>query len=66
MPRLNGESAFPTFFRGAPRHAVDRLADFFTANIRNANTRAAHLNAVVQFLEWAESKQLTLRDMTPF
>ncbi len=60
------EAAFPTFFRGAPPHAGERLADFFAANIRNGNTRAAYLQAVVQFLEWAESHQLTLRDMTPF
>lgn len=62
----NVEAAFPTFFRGAPRHAGERLAEFFAANINNANTRAAYLQAVVQFLEWCERHGLTLREMTPF
>lgn len=60
------EESFPTFFRGAPRHAGERLADFFAANIRNANTRAAYLQAVIQFLEWSEGHDFTLREMTPF
>jgi site-specific recombinase XerD len=63
---LNVEAAFPTFFRGAPKHAGERLAEFFAANINNANTRAAYLQAVVQFLEWCERHRLTLREMTPF
>jgi len=62
----NIEAAFPTFFKGAPPHAGQRLADFFAANIRNPNTRAAYLQAVVQFLEWSERHRLTLREMTPF
>jgi integrase/recombinase XerD len=62
----NVEEAFPTFFSGAPRHAGERLAEFFAANIHNPNTRAAYLQAVVQFLEWCEQHGLTLREMTPF
>lgn len=62
----NIEAVFPTFFKDSPRHAGQRLADFFAANIRNPNTRAAYLQAVVQFLEWSERHRLTLREMTPF
>ena len=46
--------AFLSFLRGAPRHVGERLADFFTAKIRNGNNRAANLPAVVQF--WNGSK----------
>lgn len=63
---VNIEAAFPIFFQGSPRHAGERLADFFAANIRNPNTRAAYLQAVVQFLEWSEGHRLTLKEMTPF
>ena len=60
------EEAFPTFFRGTPPNAGERLAEFFAAHIRNKNTRAAYLQAVIQFIEWAERNGLTLREMTPF
>jgi hypothetical protein len=43
-----------------------RLAEFFAAHIRNPNTRAAYLQAVCQFLEWAEAKGLALKDLNPF
>lgn len=60
------EQSFPTVFRGTPPHAGMRLAEFFAAHIRNPNTRAAYLQAVSQFLEWAELKKLALKDMNPF
>lgn len=62
----NLESTFPTVFRGTPAHAGMRLAEFFAAHIRNPNTRAAYLQAVCQFLEWAEAKRLALKDLNPF
>ena len=43
MPRLNVKNALPTFFRGVTRHAGERLADFLSAKINNANTGAAYL-----------------------
>ena len=62
----NLEATFPVVFKGSPAHAGMRLAEFFAANIRNANTRAAYLQAVSQFLEWAEAKGLALKDLNPF
>lgn len=60
------ETSFPTVFKGTPAHAGMRLAEFFAAHIRNPNTRAAYLQAVGQFLEWAESNNLTLKELNPF
>jgi hypothetical protein len=36
---------------------------FFTANIRNRNTRRAYARAVKQFFEWTESRRLRLEDI---
>lgn len=41
--------------------AARRFLEFFTANIRNPNTRQAYLRAVVQFFAWLE--QRGLRDL---
>ena len=36
-------------------HAALRFIDFFTANIRNPNTRAAYAVAVRSFFPWLET-----------
>jgi integrase/recombinase XerD len=38
--------------------AAERFFDFFTANIRNKNTRRAYYKAVCRFAEWSEAKGL--------
>jgi integrase/recombinase XerD len=45
--------------------ATLRFLEFFTATIRNANTRAAYAQAVGQFLRWCQDRQLSLRSITP-
>ncbi len=45
--------------------AARRFLEFFTANIRNANTQAAYAQAVSQFLRWCQARKLTLRDIEP-
>jgi len=45
--------------------AARRFLEFFTANIRNANTRAAYAQAVSQFLRWCQARRLGLRDIQP-
>lgn len=42
-----------------------RFWEFFTANIRNRNTRKAYFVAVSQFSLWCESKKLTLEQVQP-
>jgi integrase/recombinase XerD len=45
--------------------AADRFIEFFTANIRNPNTRLAYGRAVAQFLNWCENRGASLQDIKP-
>ncbi len=45
--------------------ATRRFLEFFTANIRNKNTRAAYARAVAQFLAWCQDRGLALRQVEP-
>jgi len=42
-----------------------RFWEFFTANIRNRNTRRAYFVAVSQFSKWCESRHLSLESIQP-
>jgi hypothetical protein len=42
-----------------------RFWEFFTANIRNRNTRKAYYVAVSRFSEWCEQKKLQLAYIQP-
>ena len=46
-------------------NAARRFLEFFTANIRNANTRAAYAQAAAQFLRWCQARRLGLCDIQP-
>lgn len=55
----------PALFAPTPE-ASRRYIEFFTANIRNPNTRRAYHHAVVQFADWCQGAGLTeLRDIEP-
>ena len=43
-----------------------RYVEFFTANIRNPNTRRAYARACRQFFAWCEDRGLTLITIRPF
>lgn len=45
--------------------ARESFIDFFTAKIRNANTRAAYYRNVTRFLAWLEEHRVELRDVRP-
>ncbi len=47
-------SHFPTLFVADPK-ARSRVRDFFTAHIRNPNTRRAYRNAALRFSEWCQA-----------
>lgn len=49
----------------AGERAQKRFWEFFTANIRNPNTRQAYFRAVSTFLSWCESHHLALEDIDP-
>jgi hypothetical protein len=48
----------PKLIADAGEHASLRFLDFFTANIRNPNTRAAYAVAVRAFFAWLDSKKV--------
>lgn len=56
--------ALPTVFLRA-RDGGKRFWEFFTANIRNKNTRTAYFLAVTRFSEWCERRKLLLEDIQP-
>jgi site-specific recombinase XerD len=55
----------PALIADAGDHAARRFLEFFAANIRNPNTRAAYAQAVRQFLDWCQARRLGLRDIEP-
>src|SRR3984885_5335702 len=55
---ITGESAFPMLIAAAGDRAQERFIEFFTANIRNRNTRRAYAQAVREFLAWCEDRRL--------
>jgi integrase/recombinase XerD len=60
-PVIVGTSAVvPALFADAGEHAAVSVIEFFTANIRNPNTRAAYGVAVRDFSTWCERRGLVL------
>ena len=60
-----GEAALPAIVVAEGEQARWRFVEFFTANIRNPNTRAAYVRAIGQFFGWVEDRGLGLRDINP-
>lgn len=61
LPALVGETALvPPFIAAGGERAGFAFIDFFTAQIRNRNTRAAYAVAVRTFCSWADARKLTL------
>ena len=48
-----------------PSSAERRFWEFFTAHIRNRNTRLAYLAAVRRFAEWCERRRVALDQVEP-
>jgi len=68
IPRGGPRSGFdtlPALITDAGERARTRFLEFFTATIRNKNTRAAYVRAVGQFCEWCEKRGLQLESVTP-
>ena len=55
----------PAIIMDAGEQASKRFIEFFTANIRNPNTRKAYGRAVGQFLSWCEDHGLALATVEP-
>jgi site-specific recombinase XerD len=58
-----GLDALPSTIRAHGERATRRIIEFFTANIRNRNTRAAYARAVKQFFDWCDERRLQLKDI---
>ena len=67
LPSLTDASHLvPALIADAGELAAWRYIEFFTANIRNPNTRRAYARACSQFFAWCEDHGLTLATIRPF
>jgi len=57
--------SLPAVIVGAGPRASRRFVEFFTANIRNKNTREAYARAIGAFLNWCDQHRLTLETIEP-
>lgn len=55
----------PRFFAEAGARARFRFIEFFTAHIRNPNTREAYHRAIRGFAEWCDTKRLEVVTLNP-
>jgi site-specific recombinase XerD len=60
-----GIETLPRVITSAGENASRRFIEFFTANIRNKNTRMAYMRALGPFLEWCEERGLELGYIEP-
>jgi hypothetical protein len=65
QPRHHHRRADPAFIADAGDHAARRFVEFFTATIRNPNTRRAYARAAGDFFGWCQEHSLTLPDIEP-
>jgi site-specific recombinase XerD len=56
----------PALIADLGEQAAWRYVEFFTANIRNPNTRRAYARACSRFFAWCEDRGLTLTTIRPF
>ena len=65
-PSLSREAfALPALVEQAGEQASRRFVEFFTANIRNPNTRRAYARAIADFCWWCEQRGLALAAIEP-
>ena len=57
--------ALPDIITREGKQTTKRFLEFFTANIRNKNTRAAYVRAVAQFLNWCDEHGAGLKEIEP-
>lgn len=59
------DNKLPVLIRNESRSAKRRFLEFFTAQIRNRNTREAYYRAVSRFLAWSDARGFSLRTIEP-
>lgn len=55
----------PTIITNEGAKTTKRFLEFFTANIRNPNTRTSYVRAIHQFLTWCDDRGVTLEKIEP-
>jgi site-specific recombinase XerD len=58
-----GLEALPAIIRAQGERTSRRFIEFFTASIRNRNTRMAYARAVKQFFDWCDDRRLELKEI---
>ncbi len=58
-----GIETLPAIVRAQGERASRRFIEFFTASIRNRNTRMAYARAVNQFFDWCDAHRLELHEI---
>ena len=65
LRRIDDLAQLPLLITDQGEKASWRFLEFFTANIRNKNTRVAYARAVALFFDWCEKRQLNLKQLHP-
>jgi hypothetical protein len=60
-----GFAGVPAIISAAGQRASFRFVEFFTANIRNKNTRMSYGRALREFCDWCEERGFQLEDLNP-
>src|SRR5271154_7564608 len=60
------DAIVPALIAARGQHAGRRFVEFFTANIRNLNTRKAYYRTACEFFDWCDQARLVeLLDIEP-
>lgn len=62
---LAADVLLPALFSNAGERASRRVLEFFTAQIRNKNTRRAYATAIARFATWCEDRGIDLERIEP-
>ena len=66
VTRTSSKAWIPELIASAGPEVTEIYIDFFTATIRNRNTRAAYARACWQFFDWCAAQGLELTTVRPF
>ena len=66
VTRASSNAWIPELIAAAGAEVTETYIDFFTATIRNRNTRVAYARACWQFFDWCKAHGLELTSVRPF
>jgi site-specific recombinase XerC len=66
VTRTSSKAWIPELVAAAGAEVTETYIDFFTATIRNRNTRSAYARACWQFFDWCATHGLELKTVRPF